>query len=59
MADLLERDEPLAVLAASAPDLWTDAWLAALAQSGDADRVTFDRGFRSFPKLKLVLLGAP
>jgi len=38
------------------PDLWTDAWLAAMAQAGDVDMVTFDRGFRSFPKLKLVLL---
>ena len=39
------------------PDLWTDAWLAALAQAHDCEMVTFDRGFRSFPKLKLRLLG--
>lgn len=38
------------------PDLWTDAWLAALAQACDIEMVTFDRGFRSFPKLKLRLL---
>lgn len=38
------------------PDLCTDAWLAALAQACDAEMVTFDRGFRSFPKLKLRLL---
>lgn len=38
------------------PDLWTDAWLAALAQSTDCEMVTFDRGFRSFSKLKLRLL---
>lgn len=38
------------------PDLWTDAWLAALAQSLDCEMVTFDRGFRSFSKLKLRLL---
>jgi toxin-antitoxin system PIN domain toxin len=38
------------------PDLWTDAWLAALAQAGDCEMVTFDRGFRSFSKLKLRLL---
>jgi toxin-antitoxin system PIN domain toxin len=38
------------------PDLWTDAWLAALAQSHDIEMVTFDRGFRSFSKLKLRLL---
>lgn len=38
------------------PDLWTDAWLAALAQAHDCEMVTFDRGLRSFPKLKLRLL---
>ena len=38
------------------PDLWTDSWLAALAQVHDCEMVTFDRGFRSFPKLKLRLL---
>jgi len=38
------------------PDLWTDAWLAALAQATDCEMATFDRGFRSFPKLKLYLL---
>lgn len=38
------------------PDLWTDAWLAALAQSSDCEMITFDRGFRSFAKLKLRLL---
>ncbi|MCY7314457.1 MAG: PIN domain-containing protein [Rubrivivax sp.] len=38
------------------PDLWTDAWLAALAQSHDCEMVTFDRGFRSFSKLRLRLL---
>ena len=40
------------------PDLWTDAWLAALAQADDCEMVTFDRGFRSFTKLKLRLLEA-
>lgn len=38
------------------PDLWTDAWLAALAQATDCEMTTFDRGFRSFPNLKLQLL---
>jgi predicted nucleic acid-binding protein len=38
------------------PDLWTDAWLAALAQARDGEMVTFDCGFQSFPKLKLRLL---
>lgn len=38
------------------PDLWTDAWLAALAQAHGCEMVTFDGGFRSFAKLKLRLL---
>ena len=33
-----------------------DAWLAALAQAHDCEMVTFDRGFRTFSKLKLRLL---
>lgn len=40
----------------ASPDLWTDAWLAALAQAHDVEMVTFDRGFRSYAKLKLRLL---
>ena len=40
----------------SSPDLWTDAWLAALAEAYDCEMVTFDRGFRLFSKLKLRLL---
>ena len=47
--DNVARREP-------SPDLWTDAWLAALAQAYDCEMVTFDRGFRSFSKLKLHLL---
>jgi uncharacterized protein len=38
------------------PDLWTDAWLAALAQATNCEMVTFDRGFRSFAKIELRLL---
>jgi toxin-antitoxin system PIN domain toxin len=38
------------------PNLWADAWLAAAAQISACDMVTFDRGFRSFPKLSLRLL---
>jgi toxin-antitoxin system PIN domain toxin len=38
------------------PDLWTDAWLAALAQATDSEMTTFDRGFRSFAELRLGLL---
>jgi toxin-antitoxin system PIN domain toxin len=47
--DNVARREP-------SPDLWTDAWLAALAQAHDVEVVTFDRGFRSYSKLKLRLL---
>jgi toxin-antitoxin system PIN domain toxin len=47
--DNIARREPT-------PDLWTDAWLAALAQGSDCEVVTFDRGFRSFSNLKLRLL---
>ena len=47
--DNVARREP-------SPDLWTDAWLAALAQAHDVEMVTFDRGFRSYSKLKLRLL---
>lgn len=38
------------------PNLWTDAWLAALAQSLDLELVTFDRGFIAFAGLRLKLL---
>jgi toxin-antitoxin system PIN domain toxin len=38
------------------PNLWADAWLAALAASLDYDMTTFDRGFKSFHGLKLRLL---
>ena len=38
------------------PNLWTDAWLAALARTSDCEMVTFDRGFRSFAKLTVRLL---
>jgi uncharacterized protein len=33
---------------ASTPNLWTDAWLAALAESADMGMTSFDSGFRSF-----------
>ena len=40
------------------PNLWTDAWLAALALSLDYEMTTFDRGFRSFRGLRVTLLTA-
>lgn len=46
----------LVVGRAATPNLWTDAWLAALALSLDCEMVSFDRGFRSFNRLKLRLL---
>jgi len=42
----------------STPNLWSDAWLAALALSLDYEMTTFDRGFKSFRGLKLRLLTA-
>jgi hypothetical protein len=38
------------------PNLWTDAWLAALAKSLNCELATFDRGFKSFKELRLRLL---
>jgi toxin-antitoxin system PIN domain toxin len=37
--------------------LWTDAYLAAFAITAGLQFVTFDKGFRQFPDLDLVLLG--
>lgn len=44
---------------APTPNLWTDAWLAALAMSLDYELTTFDRGFKLFRGLKLHLLEIP
>ena len=41
---------------AATPNLWTDAWLAALTQALGCEMVTFDQGFQSFPGLALKLL---
>ena len=41
------------------PNLWTDAWLAALAMATNSTMVTFDHGFRGFTGLQLTLLQAP
>lgn len=38
------------------PNLWADAWLAALAMSLNYEMTTFDHGFGSFGGLKLRLL---
>jgi toxin-antitoxin system PIN domain toxin len=39
------------------PNLWTDAWLAALARSSRITLTTFDRGFQSYGLESLELLG--
>ncbi len=41
---------------APAPNLWTDAWLAAFAEAEGAEMVTFDREFGNFPLSHLRLL---
>lgn len=41
---------------AFSPRLWTDAYLAAYAQSAQATIVTFDRGFRGFAGLACKVL---
>ena len=38
------------------PKLWTDAWLAAFAESLDLEMVTCDKGFRSFQLSRLLVL---
>ena len=46
----------LRLLGGSAGKFWTDGYLAAFAQAGDLELVTFDRGFGRFPDLKLTVL---
>jgi toxin-antitoxin system PIN domain toxin len=41
------------------PNVWMDAWLAALALSLDYEVATFDRGFKSFRGLRVRLLAPP
>ena len=48
--------EALCKLGGSSPNFWTDAYLAAFAKAGDLTFVTFDKGFKRFPRLKLDLL---
>jgi toxin-antitoxin system PIN domain toxin len=40
----------------SRSNLWTDAWLAALAETAGLEMVTFDQGFKDFPMSHLRLL---
>lgn len=42
----------------SPPNLWTDAWLAALAESAEIGMTSFDSGFRSFAISGFELLKA-
>jgi predicted nucleic acid-binding protein len=43
---------------AASPKLWTDAWLASLAESLGYEMVTYDCGFRNFALSSLRLLSA-
>jgi uncharacterized protein len=54
--DILKR---LVAGRVSSPNLWTDAWLAALAMCLDCEMVTFDQGFASYEGLALHLLHSP
>ena len=49
LADLCNRDR-------SSPGFWSDAYLAAFARAGRHRLATFDRGFRRFEGLDLLLL---
>lgn len=53
------RFEALVASREPTPNLWADAWLAALAISLDCELTTFDRGFKSFRGLRLQLLKMP
>jgi toxin-antitoxin system PIN domain toxin len=44
--------------ATPAPKLWQDAYLAAFAASSGMQLVTFDRGFRQYADLDVLVLGA-
>lgn len=41
------------------PNLWADAWLAALAVTLECELTTFDRGFQSFKGMRVRLLSVP
>ena len=43
-------------LAGATPNLWTDAWLAATAESQGVGLTSFDTGFRSFALRNFELL---
>ncbi len=40
------------------PSFWSDAYLAAFARAGQHRFATFDRGFRRFAELDVILLGS-
>jgi predicted nucleic acid-binding protein len=43
----------------TSPSLWTDAWLAALAEAWALQRVSFDRALRRFKLTSLEILEIP
>jgi toxin-antitoxin system PIN domain toxin len=54
--DLDEQMAKYCDLGRTSPNLWTDAYLAAFAVSGQLRLVTFDRGFSRFERLDLLVL---
>jgi toxin-antitoxin system PIN domain toxin len=63
--DVVFHDEPpgleaewrkLTTLNVPAPRMWTDAYLAAFAIAGKMRLVTFDKGFRRYPGLQLLIV---
>jgi toxin-antitoxin system PIN domain toxin len=57
-AGLEQRWRDFAVREMSSPKLWMDAYLAAYASVAGFRLVTADTGFKQFPGLDLLLLGA-
>jgi predicted nucleic acid-binding protein len=59
MTSIADANVLFPLLVRMKPNLWADAWLAALVMSLDYEKTTFDRGFKSFRALKLRLLEMP
>lgn len=57
-AGLEQRWRDFAVRQTASPKLWMDAYLAAFASAAGFRLVTLDTGFKQFPGLDLLLLGA-
>lgn len=55
--DLNERWRRFSSRPSASPKLWMDAYLAAFAAASNATLVTFDRAFRQFNGLDVLILG--